>query len=428
MRVTVPESRVVDPTGASFWTPSPSIDLARLIGRPPRLLDRDRVSKTITGRRVLITGAGGSIGSHLAHVAAQFDPACIVLMERSENALFEIDRQLSRRYPGVARRALLHDVVDADDTSRVLSEVRPHMVFHAAAHKHVPLMENHPSHAVVNNVFGTASIADASISAGVQRFVMISSDKAVNPSSVMGATKRLAEMYVSHLAGSADRSGGSADEPRFSMVRFGNVLGSVGSVLTIWSSQIAEGGPVTITDPRMTRYFMTIPEAAGLVIASSTLDEQPSGAVYVLDMGDPIRIVELARRYVRAHGFAPRFARPSDSIERSLIDLVEEAMGTESRDRIDSAPDTPVMDIVFTGARPGEKIHEELAYAAESLRPTSHPGINSWCGLSERPVGTPPTIDIPSLMMELQSAVRSRDQRTVFAILRGYMPSMAPRS
>lgn len=413
------------------WQAAPVIDLGALIGRSPHALDREAVARVLTGKRVLITGAGGSIGSHLAMVAAEFGPEQVVLMERAENALFEIDRRLSRRFPGVARRAMLHDVVDAAETRRLVSSVRPHVVFHAAAHKHVPLMEDHPAHAVINNVFGTRAIADAAVEAGAERFVMISSDKAVNPSSVMGATKRLAEVYVSHLGRTLP-----AGRTRMSMVRFGNVLGSACSVLTIWSSQIAEGGPVTVTDPRMTRYFMTIPEAAGLVIASATLDDQPSGGVYVLDMGEPIRIVDLAERFIRAHGYVPRHQRQtgqgtltgSGGATTGSVPPVESLVELVGRVMRSQAPrsDDRSLDIVFTGTRPGEKIHEELAYAAESLKPSRHEGIRCWAGLLPSGSTMPDEgVDVARMLRSLETACETRDPGLVLAALRRIVPEFA---
>lgn len=318
---------------------SPISDVAKLIGREPRPMDHQRVAGVLKGKRVLITGAGGSIGSELARIASAYEPAELLLVERSENALFEIDRELRERCPGLSRRAVLHDVVDAEATDRLFADLRPDVVFHAAAHKHVPLMEDHPAHAVTNNLFGTKSVADASAAHGVGRFVLISSDKAVNPTSVMGSTKRLAERYIQGLQPRAPRT-------RFSMVRFGNVLGSASSVLPIWSSQLAAGRPVTVTDPRMTRYFMTIPEAAALVIQSASLpvgDDDPA-MVFVLDMGEPVSIHGLARAFVRAHGL------------------------------------DPAETIVVTGARPGEKLHEELCYDAERLIATGISGIGAWTG------------------------------------------------
>jgi FlaA1/EpsC-like NDP-sugar epimerase len=349
---------------------STGIDPALLIGRQPLPMDdaaERRARAALTGKRVLLTGAGGSIGSELARKVAALEPSELILMERSENALFEIDREIRDRFPRVKRRAMLHDVVDYDATMAWLLDIKPQTVFHAAAHKHVPIMEDHPAHAVNNNVFGTLAIADAARAAKAERFVMISTDKAVNPRSVMGATKRLAEIYVRSLNHSPRKfgkrrtdMGGSSEATRFSTVRFGNVLGSAGSVIPVWEKQLAEGGPVTVTHPEMTRFFMTIPEAAMLVIQAGTLSpEEANGAeVFVLDMGDPIRIVELAERLVRLHGFDPLIA-------------------AHGRDIVDNQG-PGAMPIVFTGVRPGEKLHEELAHASEELRPTPAAGVNAW--------------------------------------------------
>jgi FlaA1/EpsC-like NDP-sugar epimerase len=382
------------PAETAMLAATPTIDMARLIGREPYRLDRAEVGKMLAGKRVLITGAGGSIGSELARLCAGFAPSQLVLMERGENALFEIDRQIAQRFPSVQRRAVLHDVVDAAGTKRLLAELRPHAVFHAAAHKHVPLMEDHPAHALTNNLFGTKAIADAAAACGAERFVMISSDKAVNPTSVMGATKRLAEIYVSWLAAHG------STRTRMSMVRFGNVLGSACSVLTIWSSQLAEGGPLTVTDERMTRYFMTINEAATLVLQSATLDAAANrrAGMYVLDMGDPVRIVDLAERFARAHGLTPR---------------TPNAVGT--------AASGPGIDVVFTGSRPGEKIHEELAYAREMLRPTAHPGIRAWAGDGAEPLSDAAA---ETMLAELGGLQKSLDPAAVIAALQRHVPEM----
>lgn len=350
---------------------TPGIDPSLLIGRDPRPVDEPaerRARTAITAKRVLITGAGGSIGSEMARKVAALDPAELILMERSENALFEIDREIRDRFPRVKRRAMLHDVVDYDATMAWLLDIKPQTVFHAAAHKHVPIMEDHPAHAVNNNVFGTLAIADAARAARAERFVMISTDKAVNPRSVMGATKRLAEIYVRSLNHQpkkfgkrrTDLASASGAPTRFCTVRFGNVLGSAGSVIPVWEKQLAEGGPVTVTHPEMTRYFMTIPEAAMLVIQAGALSaEEANGAeVFVLDMGEPIRIVELAERLVRLHGFDPLLAE-------------------HGRDIVDRGG-PGAMPIVFTGVRPGEKLHEELAHASEELRPTPAGGVQAW--------------------------------------------------
>jgi FlaA1/EpsC-like NDP-sugar epimerase len=310
------------------------LDPTQLIDRQPRPLDEEAIKAQLTGRTVLITGAGGSIGSELANLVARFDPAQLVLVERAENALFEIDRQVARRFPDLPRRARLHDVTRRERTRDLLADVRPDVIFHAAAHKHVPMMEDHPSEAVENNFYGTRSLADAADAVGCDRFVMISSDKAVNPSSVMGATKRLAELYIRHLDAQSDTT--------FCMVRFGNVLGSACSLIPIWSDQLARGGPITVTHPQMTRYFMTIPEAAGLVVQAGAYAR--GGEVFLLDMGEPIRILDMADRFLRLQGFAPD------------VDVT----------------------IQITGTRPGEKLFEELAYHGEDMAPTPHPSIRLW--------------------------------------------------
>ncbi len=338
--------------------PAGEVDPAQLISREPRPLDEAAIRACLTGKTVLITGAGGSIGSELARMACRFNPGRLVLVERGENALFEVDRAIGRLFPAVPRAAELHDVTQRAATLRLLEKHQPHAIVHAAAHKHVPMMEDHPAAAIENNFFGTRHIADAALACGAERFVMVSTDKAVNPSSVMGATKRLAELYIQHLSRAA-RTGEGADlcherspalQPKaavggatiFSMVRFGNVLGSACSVLPIWQDQLARRGPITVTDPRMTRYFMTIPEAAGLVLQAGALSR--GGEVFLLDMGQPIRILDLAERFLRMHGFEPGLDVP----------------------------------IAFTGVRPGEKLSEELAYDGEDMLPTPHGSIRIW--------------------------------------------------
>jgi len=381
---------------------APRIDLAKLVGREAHSIDRELVGETLTNKTVLVTGAGGSIGSELCRQIATFQPKKIVLMERAENALFEIDRQLKETFPTLERVAVLHDVVDASRTLSLLERYKPEVVIHAAAHKHVPLMEDHPSHAVTNNVFGTKSIADASVAIGVERFVLISSDKAVNPVNVMGATKRLAEMYVQSL--SKMNGIGFSKNTKLSMVRFGNVLGSACSVLPIWADQIAAGRPVTVTDERMTRYFMTIPEAATLVLqagAMSGMDqmtsgEQPSGEVFVLDMGEPINIFGLARRFIRACGYEAVIGQP---------------MGSSCSPR--SVP------VILTGSRPGEKLHEQLSYDAEGLERTAHPGIYS---LDDGTDVEPATID--AMIESMDTARSSHSRKAVIEQIARYIPTM----
>lgn len=375
---------------------SPRIDLAKLVGREAHAIDRELVSSTLNRKTVLVTGAGGSIGSELVRQVASYQPSRIVLMERAENALFEVDRALRELYPEIERVAVLHDVVDASRTLGLLERYQPDVVFHAAAHKHVPLMEDHPSHAVTNNLFGTKAIADAAVTVGAERFVLISSDKAVNPVNVMGATKRLAEMYVQSLATMP------GIQTRLSMVRFGNVLGSACSVLPIWADQIAAGRPVTVTDERMTRYFMTIPEAATLVMQAGAMSGHGfggiqlghSGEVFVLDMGEPIEIFQLAKRFIRACGYEPTIGHP---------------MGAK--------PNT--VPIVLTGARPGEKLYEELSYDAQGLMTTSHPGIYALD--EEADVSEPRIAQMVSAMDEVR---RSQSRKSVLEQIARYIPTM----
>jgi FlaA1/EpsC-like NDP-sugar epimerase len=362
------------------------IDLQRLIGRPARRIDEDAIRAVVGGRTVVVTGAGGSIGSEICRIVARYNPGKLVFVERSENALFEIDRQIARRHPTLARRAALHDVVDAEATLALFREEEPDIVFHAAAHKHVPMMEDHPGLAIDNNLFGTKSAVDAAIAVGAERFVMVSTDKAVHPTSIMGSTKRLAELYVQHV----NRTASTA----CSLVRFGNVLGSSGSVLETWKRQIADGGPVTVTDPRMTRDFMSIPEAASLVIQAAALTDRSaaSGEVFVLDMGEPFRIVDLAKRFVEMYGLAPVFPEQGSKGAHGEI------------------------AISYTGIRPGEKLYEELALDAETIRESRHPDIRIW-GLP-----TPDPSWVASMLETLAPNRRSRDGARVAALVRELVP------
>lgn len=310
------------------------VDINDLLGRPPAKLDEADISSKIAGQRVLITGAGGSIGSEMCRQVARFRPAKLVLVELCENNMFEIDRELQKLAPDIPRVCHMADIRDAERVDSIFAMEKPALVFHAAAHKHVPMMEINVGEAVKNNVLGTRTVADASRRHGVSRFVMISTDKAVNPTSVMGATKRVAEMYIQQL--------GDGQGTQFITVRFGNVLGSSGSVVPIFRKQIAAGGPVTVTDPRMTRYFMTIPEASQLVLQAGVMGHH--GDVFVLDMGEPVRILDLAKEMITLSGL-----RPGEDIE-----------------------------IVFSGVRPGEKLYEELNIHGEDVRPTHHAQIGVW--------------------------------------------------
>jgi FlaA1/EpsC-like NDP-sugar epimerase len=302
-----------------------------LLGREPVRLDEAIVGGSIQSRVVLVTGAGGSIGSELCRQICRFGPARLILIERFENALFEIHRELAASFPQVPLEPRVADVCDAPRMTQLFETDRPEIVFHAAAHKHVPMMEWNPGEAVKNNVGGTRTIAQLADRFGVERFVLISTDKAVNPTSVMGATKRVAEIYLQALS--------QHSATRFVAVRFGNVLGSAGSVIPIFRAQIAKGGPVRVTHPEMRRYFMTIPEASQLVMQAGAMGN--GGEIFILDMGEPVKIVDLARDLITLSGL-----RPHEDIE-----------------------------IEFSGVRPGEKLFEELSTAAENAEKTTHPKV-----------------------------------------------------
>jgi len=321
-----------DETDGGPGEPRP-IAVEDILGRPQRVLDRAAMRALIGGRRVMITGAGGTIGGELARQIATFAPARLVLFDNAEFNLYRIDAELAEARPEVARAAVLGDVRDRSRVDVVLARERPELVFHAAAFKHVPMVEANPNEGVLTNIVGTRVVADACRAAGVATMVLISTDKAVNPTSVMGASKRAAELYCQAL-------GAAGGVTRYVTVRFGNVLGSTGSVVPLFERQIAAGGPLTVTDPEMTRFFMTTREAVSLVLqAAATAGE--SGEIFVLEMGAPVRILDLARQMVRLAGL-----RPGADIE-----------------------------IVTTGARPGEKRHEELFYARETLDPAGDEGL-----------------------------------------------------
>ena len=309
-----------------------NIEPEDLLGREPVLLDEAGVAGLISGKTVLVTGAGGSIGSELCRQVARYGPARMVLFELSEFALYQIEQQLSELHPHLPLVRLIGDVKSREQIGHACNTWRPQLVLHAAAYKHVPLMEDENAWmALHNNTLGTLQAASAAAEAGAERFVLISTDKAVNPTNVMGASKRAAEMVLSHLSTQGLRT-------TFAAVRFGNVLGSSGSVIPKFKEQIAKGGPVTVTHPDITRYFMTIPEAARLVLQAAALAE--SGQVYVLDMGEPVRIVDLARDLIRLSGH-----RDGE------------------------------IGIVFSGLRPGEKLFEELLADADATLASAHPRL-----------------------------------------------------
>lgn len=317
------------------------VNVEDLLGREPVDVDLEEIARYITGKAVLITGAGGSIGAELCRQVAVFEPRTLLLLGHGENSIFDIYNELLRSYPELHCTPIIADIQDESRMESVFAHNDIDVVFHAAAHKHVPLMEANPLEAIKNNVVGTRNVALMAHRYGVERFVMISTDKAVNPTSVMGATKRIAEMLVQSLA--------MESETIFTAVRFGNVLGSRGSVIPFFKQQIEAGGPVTVTHPDMVRYFMTIPEAVQLVIQAGGFAE--GGEVFILDMGKPVRIVDLARDLIRLSGLEP---------ERDI-------------------------EIQFAGIRPGEKLYEELLTDEEGLTATRHhriyigkPSGSSW--------------------------------------------------
>ena len=306
------------------------LDVNELLSRPPVVLDRERVRRLIAGKRVLVTGAGGSIGSEICRQVAALSCAPLTMVDHSEFGLFVIDQEVSDAFPTLSRSARIGNVRDGDRIRAILVEEQPQIVFHAAALKHVPLMEAHPGDSVLTNVIGSANVASAAIAAGARNFVFISTDKAVDPPNVMGATKRLAERAVCQLR--------RADGPRINVVRFGNVLGSAGSVVPTFLAQIARGGPVTLTHPDIERYFMTIPEAVQLVLhATAKSDADYVDGVLVLDMGKPVRIIELARRLIELHGKTPGVdieirvtgLRPGEKMTEALFDVTETARDCE---------------------------------------------------------------------------------------------------
>ncbi|MDD2900795.1 MAG: nucleoside-diphosphate sugar epimerase/dehydratase, partial [Desulfuromonadaceae bacterium] len=272
-----------------------NVEIEDLLGREPVLLDRALIGNYLTGKRVLVTGAGGSIGSELCRQVARFTPEKLILLDQAETPLYEIEKELTARFPDVRILALIADVRDRDKIMLAFEEFAPEVVFHAAAYKHVPMMEYNPTQAVLNNVFGSRNIADAAHQFKSRNLVMISTDKAVNPTNVMGATKRAAEIYIQALS--------RVSATRFTTVRFGNVLGSNGSVIPLFKEQIANGGPVTVTDKRIIRYFMTIPEATQLVLQAGSMGS--GSEILVLDMGEPVRIIDLAEELIRLSGLVP---------------------------------------------------------------------------------------------------------------------------
>ncbi|MGB9712309.1 MAG: polysaccharide biosynthesis protein [Dissulfurimicrobium hydrothermale] len=307
------------------------ITTENLLGRAPISLDWDGIRSQIEDKTILVSGAGGSIGSELCCQIASLDPKKIILLEISEFGLYQIEMTLKEQYPNREIKAILADIRDRDSLLKIFKEERPSLVFHTAAYKHVPMVEKNPLAGIKTNIFGTKNIADVSSESGVEKFILISTDKAVNPTSVMGATKRIAELYCQNMTYDSNTA--------FIITRFGNVLESSGSVVPLFKRQMANGGPLTVTHPEIRRYFMTTSEACQLVLQASALG--CGGEIFVLDMGEPVKILDMAEQIIRLAGFTPYTDIP----------------------------------IVFTGLRPGEKLYEELFYREERLTPTAHPKL-----------------------------------------------------
>jgi FlaA1/EpsC-like NDP-sugar epimerase len=350
------------------------VSIEDLLGREAVSLDQALIRSFIAERCVMVTGAGGSIGSEICRQVSLFRPKSLLLVERSEFALFQIERELSRVFPHLQIEPLICDICDETRVERIVTLYKPEVVFHAAAHKHVPMMESNPGEAVKNNIFGTYHLGRLAKLHGVKKFVFVSTDKAVNPTSVMGASKRVAEMLLLGL--------GRTGPTKFVAVRFGNVLGSAGSVIPIFKEQIANGGPVTVTHPEMRRYFMTIPEASQLVLQAGAMGH--GGEIFVLDMGEPMKIIELARQLILLSGLTPG------------IDI----------------------DIEITGVRPGEKLFEELGFAEERMTKTEHQKIFIGRMSLENGILEPQDLKL------LESLKESSDRLKVRAVLKSLVPEM----
>jgi FlaA1/EpsC-like NDP-sugar epimerase len=348
-----------------------------LLGRKPVHLDLDRIRERIEGRVVMVTGAAGSIGSEICRQIAPFRPLAIVGFDEAETPLFHLDREMAKSFPYLTFYPEIGSITSRGTLKRVMQRHHPSILYHAAAYKHVPLMEKHVFAAVETNIFGTWNVARAAAEHGVDDFVMISTDKAVRPTSMMGATKRTAELLIRALQ--------QESATRFVAVRFGNVLGSNGSVVPVFKEQIAAGGPVTVTHPEITRYFMTIPEAAQLVLQAFSIGK--GGEVFVLEMGDPVKIADLAKNLILLSGLQP---------ERDI-------------------------EIQFTGLRPGEKMFEELNLQDECLLPTSHTKIRSYVCHQHLDA-----MRIKASLHRLQAIVEGQDIASLVLLLKELVPDYNP--
>ncbi|MGD0896518.1 MAG: nucleoside-diphosphate sugar epimerase/dehydratase [Thermoguttaceae bacterium] len=350
--------------------PIRDIEISDLLRRAPVQLDMKVIGKLVEQRVIMVTGAGGSIGGEICRQLLRFNPRQLVLVGRGENRIFKVERELRALQTMTSLCPAIADVADQARMRQIFDSFRPEVVFHAAAHKHVPLMELNVGEAIKNNVFGTKCVADLAHEFGVRNFVFISTDKAVHPSSVMGVSKHLAERYVHAMS--------QISATKFTAVRFGNVLGSDGSVVPLFQEQVRRSGPITVTDPRMTRFFMTIPEASQLVLQAAAMGN--GGEIFVLEMGEPVKILDLARDLIRLSGL------PEDAIE-----------------------------ITFTGIRPGEKLYEELYFDDEETLPTSHPKLRAAC---HRPYSLD---EVRQAIDELRALIHAPE-----AVIRGKLHELVP--
>ncbi len=353
------------------------VDLEDLLGRDPVALDADLLERNIAGRTVMVTGAAGSIGSELCRQIARQLPGRLILFEIAESPLFYLEMEMRQKFPTLGLVTVIGDVRDRGRVEEIVRAHRPAIIFHAAAYKHVPMMEIHPVEAVKTNVLGTRIVAEAAAKFGAERFVLVSTDKAVRPTNVMGATKRLAELVIHNVA---NKEGSTV----FVAVRFGNVLGSVGSVIPIFRKQLMTTGKLTVTHPEASRYFMLIPEAAGLILQAGAMGE--GGEVFVLDMGEPVRIVDLAKNLIRLSG---------------------KELGVDA-------------EIVFTGLRPGEKLHEELIVEGEDVSGTTHPKVMKLIGNERIPPSWAKQLE--ELIVCAITGIRSDVVEKLGALVKGYRP------
>jgi FlaA1/EpsC-like NDP-sugar epimerase len=359
------------------------VSVDALLGRQTikfkREADLHLMKQEIEGKAVLVTGAGGSIGSELCRQVATFNPRLLILLDRYENTLYELEIDLKRKFPNQPILSVVGDILDSAKVNDILSQNRVNLVYHAAAYKHVPLMEREPAGAVRNNVFGTLNVARLALENQVDKFVLISTDKAVNPANIMGTTKRVAEKIIQVLSGNGSGT-------KFIAVRFGNVIGSNGSVIPIFQRQITEGGPVTITDPEATRYFMSISEAVQLVMTAGAMGA--GGEIFLLDMGEPIKILDIATKLIDFSGLKP------------------------GKD----------IDIVSIGLRPGEKLHEELYWQGEGIVPTENKKITML-----KPNGLYPD-RLTGQLNELEELSHSKNIQAIFTLLKEIVPESKIRN